>query len=32
MKVGNASVIFLILILALFGIIVDLIFKYRKKD
>ena len=32
MKVGNASVTFLILILILFGIIVDLIFKYRKKD
>ena len=32
MKVGNSSVIFLILIITLFGIIIDLIFKYRKKD
>ena len=32
MKVGNTSVILLILIITLFGIIIDLIFKYRKKD
>ena len=32
MKVGNSSVIFLILIITFFGIIIDLIFKYRKKD
>ncbi len=32
MKLGNISVIILIFILTLFGIIIDLIFKYRKKD
>ena len=32
MKVGNTSVIFLIFIITLLGIIIDLIFKYIKKD
>ena len=32
MKVGNTSVILLILIITFFSIIMDLIFKYRKKD
>lgn len=32
MKFGNVSVIILILILNFFGIIIDLILKYRKKD
>ena len=32
MKVGNTSVIILILVVTFLGIIMDIIFKYRKKD
>ena len=32
MKVGNTSIILLIFLITFFSIIVDLIFKYRKKD